>query len=289
MRVLIIGSSVIDEIHQNEKIEIKAGGIFYTAAGLLSANLQFDIDLLTNYQKELGFYFDPIYKQVNLILNEENRFMPSVKLIVHKEKEREEIYRGFTKSLFFPSDINLNSYSAILINMISGFDISIEQLQKIRKDFNGHIYLDVHSLARGFDENNNRIFRPIENPQKFVNSVDVLQCNENELFTLSAKKKKYEIIKELFESNLKILIVTKGKEGAELYTKEEKIEHKIEVHKKVLNRVGCGDIFGAVFFSSYISAYDYKIALHKSVNTASSFTQFKNVYEFLDKGNDLYD
>ncbi len=287
MNILVIGTSVIDEIHQNGKIEIKAGGIFYTIAGLLFSSKQYTIDLVTNYKSEFGFYFDSVYNTINLIVDEKNQFMPNVKLKIFSDREREETYSGFTKKLTIPSEINYSIYDAILINMISGLDISIEDLEEIRKKFNGIIYLDVHSLARGFDENQNRIFRKIKNSEKLLRSVDIIQCNENELTTLFDEKIDEEKIIKTIKGRLKFIIVTRGKQGAEIYDENKKLAIETPHNIKAINTVGCGDIFGAVFFSSYISSLNYDLALSKSVETSSKFTQFENVFEFLDKGNEL--
>lgn len=287
MRILVIGSSVVDEIHQNDKIEIKAGGVFYTVSGLLfSAAQNMQIDLITNFDEELGFYFNPIYSQINLLNTTENNFMPNVKLIVHQDKEREEIYSGFSHSLQLP-ELDYKLYDAILINMISGIDISLDKLNEIRNSFNGLIYMDIHSLARGFDSDGNRVFRKIEYANDWLNSIDILQCNANELMTIYDFKDAENIVNKILKTGIEYLIVTKGKNGAEVYSKIKLIKKDIPNIFAIKNSVGCGDIFGAIFFSSYISTNDIELSLQKSVKISSNFTQFKNVYEFLDKGQDL--
>ena len=290
MNLLIIGSSVVDEVYQNNIIEIKAGGIFYTIVGLLfSSNYKMNIDLLTNYSDDFEFYFKPIYNQVNLIKHSLNNFMPNVKLNVYEEREREETYSGFANSLTIHNEMELNNYDAILINMISGIDISLEEIKKLRKLFKGIIYLDIHSLARGFDDQNKRVFRQIEHSAEWLNSADIVQCNENELFTLGNSRNKDLIIDQALKTNLKHLIVTKGKNGADIYSNTQSISQETSSTINAINTVGCGDIFGAVFFSSYISTNDINLSLKQSVKISSHFTQFKNVYDFLDKGVDIYD
>jgi hypothetical protein len=46
----------------------------------------------------------------------------------------------------------LSGFNGIMINMISGFDITLEQLKTIRKNFSGPVYMDVHTFSRGVDK-----------------------------------------------------------------------------------------------------------------------------------------
>jgi hypothetical protein len=288
MKILVIGSSVVDEIHQNSIIEIKAGGVFYNVCGLLfNPHHNLEIDLITNFDEELSFYFNPIYNQVNFIKIDENRFMPKVNLYVHQDKEREEFYDGFSQSLTIPGNINYNDYDGILINMITGIDISSEIIAEIRNNYKGKIYLDLHSLSRGFDQSNNRVFRTINDTDKWLNNIDVLQCNQNELKTLYKSVEEKVIIEKVLSTNTKYLVITKGERGAELYSKNNFLNEEAANFSTITNSVGCGDIFGAVFFSSYISTNNIEFSLREGVKISSNFTQFKNVYEFLDKGIDL--
>ena len=106
---------------------------------------------------------------------------------IDKLSERKETYSQISKNLTVPSN-NLNRFDGILINMISGYDISLAQLEKLRNNYLGLIYFDVHTLSRGIDKNLNRIFRRIENFNKWAECINILQANESELLTLSDKK-----------------------------------------------------------------------------------------------------
>ena len=171
--------------------------------------------------------------------------------------------------------------------MITGVDISSEILVEIRNTYEGKIYLDLHSLSRGFDQSNNRVFRTINDTDKWLNNVDVVQCNQNELKTLYKSVDQKEIIEKILSTNTKYLVITKGEKGAELYSTNYFLNEETVKFSTISNSVGCGDIFGAVFFSSYISTNNIEFSLREGVRISSNFTQFKNVYEFLDKGIDL--
>ena len=82
-----------------------------------------------------------------------------------------------------------------------------------------------------------------------------MQANDHELFTLSDKKTEKAIAEELLQLGAEIILVTKGDRGASFYTliNDELLSKTIPAIKvETKNKVGCGDVFGAAFFSSYI-------------------------------------
>lgn len=199
--------------------------------------------------------------------------MPEVILDVNCEDERKEEYKNLTSNLTVNVVDNFSSFDGILINMITGHDISNEQLKYIRKNFNGLIYFDVHSLARGFEKNKERIFRPIPNIEDWLSCVDIVQCNKNELKTIF-EGNEYDVAKFIFKFGVKLLLVTKAENGSSLYTlKENKIfkvdENPLNIVLK--NKIGCGDIFGATFFYNYLKTNNYLESL-KFANYTGGFS-----------------
>ncbi|MFA6597293.1 MAG: carbohydrate kinase family protein [Ignavibacteriaceae bacterium] len=256
MKILIIGHTVEDHIiFQREKQEVKPGGIFYSASGFHFLNdAEDEIFLCTSIQKENYGLFAPVYDNFNKEYFSYAKKIPVIHLNVFEKKERHERYENITDKLTVPIEA-LNKFDGIFINIITGFDINIEDIQQIRKNYEGLIYLDIHSLARGIDENYRRDFRKIPEIDKWLSSIDIVQANDHELFTLSEKKTETEIVEELLQVGVKIILVTKGEHGATIYAmKKEEIFSMtlpaIQVETK--NKVGCGDVFGAAFFSSYI-------------------------------------
>lgn len=256
MKILIIGHTVEDHIvFHGEEQEVKPGGIFYSASAFhFLKNAEDEIFLCTSIQKENYNLFEFIYKNFNHEYFSYVEKIPVIHLNVFEKKERHERYENITDKLAVPFEA-LNKFDGIFINMITGFDINVEDLQQIRKNYNGLIYLDVHSLARGIDDNYRRNFRKIPKVDKWISSVDILQANDHELFTLSEKSSENEISEELLQCGIKTVLVTKGERGASLYTmKNEKVISLIipAIQVETKNKVGCGDVFGAAFFSSYI-------------------------------------
>ena len=180
----------------------------------------------------------------------------------------------------------MNSYDGILINMITGFDINLQQLKEIRKDYKGIIYFDVHTFSRGLDENFKRKFRVIPHFKEWAENLDIIQVNKNELFTLSEKKSEEEIIKEVLAYGIQYLIVTLEEKGARIFSKEDDIVNSIyqpAIEVDINNKIGCGDVFGAVFFYSYISqGFNNIDNAVKLANIAAGCTaSYKELNEFI--------
>jgi len=256
MKILIIGHTVEDHIvFHGEEQEVKPGGIFYSASGFhFLKNAEDEIYLCTSIQKENYDLFAFVYDQFNQDYFSYVEKIPKIHLNVYEKKERHERYENITDKLTVPFD-SLNQFDGIFINMITGFDINVDDVQQIRKNYDGAIYLDIHSMARGIDDNYRRDFRKIPEVMKWISSVDIVQANDHELFTLSEKISEKEIAEELLQCGAKIILVTKGDRGASFYTliNDELLSKTIPAIKvETKNKVGCGDVFGAAFFSSYI-------------------------------------
>ncbi len=255
MKLLVIGHSVLDFIKDSEADKISAGGIFYAVSALNRiCNKDDEIFLCTQYDEESFKYFKPEYDKIKKDYLQKVEKIPRVHLNLFTDKERHEYYENITNNL--KTDFtDLKELDGILINMITGFDITLEQLCKIRDHYAGVIYIDVHTLSRGLGDNYKREFRRIPDFNNWAKNVDVIQVNQSELFTLSDRNTEVEIISEIFSYGVKILCVTKGDIGAKIYFKKSKeiISYFIAAQKiKNPNVIGCGDVFGASFFYSYI-------------------------------------
>ena len=274
MKLLIIGHSVEDHFINSEKEEIKPGGIYYTASALNYLKIPGDeVVLLTAVEKENYNLFSNVYGNFDQNYFQDVDSIPKVFLKIYKQDERDECYNKVTENLNINIE-NLDSFDGILINMITGFDISLEQLVSLRKSFKGLIYFDVHTLSRGLEADGKRSFRTIPDFSKWAELLNIIQVNQHELLTLSNKKDQMDIVREILNSGSKYLILTMEELGARVFYLENgeinsvfKPANKIEVK----NKIGCGDIFGAVFFYDYLINRDINRSLEKA-NYAAGLT-----------------
>lgn len=263
MKILLIGHSIIDHFEDDE--DAKPGGVYYSTLGFLSCCNPADrLLLLTGWNSKRFSLFKRLYSKIDLSLSEEILDMPEVFLQTSGKTERREVYKNIAGNLSFAKLENLSRFDGILINMITGFDISLEQIKWLRKNYSGLIYLDIHTLSRGLDEKGNREFRLIPNAEEWLACVDILQCNETELKTIYNVEKEELAAEWIIGKGIKTLIITKAEKGSAAYFKNEGgIEFwKINGEKiTAKNKIGCGDIFGATFFSSYIRSRDSILSL----------------------------
>lgn len=281
MKILLIGHSIIDHFAEDSVNNEKPGGVFYSTLGICSAAKHEDeIFLLTSYNNKSFHLFEKVYSKVNLKYSSEFENMPEVTLKTLVQGEREEIYKNISSKISVEKVKDWNIFDGILINMITGFDISVEQLNMIRNNFNGKIYFDVHTLTRGVDESMKRCFRPVPDVEKWLACIDIIQCNDNELKTIAKSESEYDCAREVLAGGPEILVITKGDQGSSIYFMED---NKIgffhcEAEKiNAVNKIGCGDIFGAVFFYSYISKNDAANSLRLANKAGAAAASIKNL------------
>ncbi len=290
MKILLIGHSVEDHLLSKDNEMVTPGGIFYSALGYkLVKQDDDDICLNTVVEESNENLFSIVYDNLNKKYLKIKSEIPKVFLTIHEDKERDECYNKVTENLEINFD-DLNTFDGIQVNMVTGFDITVGQVEEIRKNFKGLIYIDVHTLSRGLEGDMKREFRTIPEFSRWAKSVDIIQVNENELHTLDDEKDALKTINKILSLGVKFIIVTKGNLGARVYwLKNDEINSifisalKIEKENKEGKsswQVGCGDIFGSVFFYFYLKTSDLKIALNKA-NHFAGLTASKNNFNEL--------
>lgn len=290
MNFLVIGHSVEDHIYYKKNHTVKPGGIYYSAAAMnYIKDSDDEIYLCTSYKKE-GELFTGIYEKMKPEYFNYTEIIPKVRLNIYDNKEREEIYENITDELFLDTT-DLNRFDGILVNMITGFDLTLKQMKEIRRNYKGMIYFDVHTFSRGLDNSMKRVFRQIPEFDKWAENIDILQVNNRELFTLAGIKDKYAIIRFIIGKGVKYLIETKGKDGAVCCSMEnDQLNIKEMPAVKVItnNQVGTGDVFGAVFFYSYIKNKSVDTALRDAVTAGGCAASYKNISELKNLRKDVF-
>ena len=279
MKIILIGHSVIDHFEGTEENKSLPGGIFYSTIGINSIKKSTDqIYLLTGWNRNSFHLFKDIYSKVDLDLTNELINMPEVYLKVSGESEREEVYKNMAENLSIKSVSDWNLFDGVLINMITGADISLEQIKSIRNNFKGIIYFDVHTFSRGVDNKMKREFRPISGIKEWLACINILQCNESELKTIVQYQNEINSAEKILSLGPNILIITKDECGAQVYYRfngEVKNLFVNAVKVNSVNKIGCGDIFGAVFFYTYISTNNILVSLN-AANKAGAIAALRN-------------
>lgn len=291
MKLLVIGHSVVDIFIENDREVLKPGGIYYTALGFtLMKSKSDEIFLASSLDEKYSYLFNILYSHVDTSYVDKTDKIPRVNLTLCKNQERGEKYFNLTEKLDITKLGNLNKFEGILINMITGFDLDLSSLQLIRETFHGEIYIDIHTLSRGLDEQNRRHFRQVPSYAQWLECADIVQVNENELKTISSATDELSEVEEVLSYRPKILIITRGEKGATLYYKDKSGRHSTSedaIRVEAINQIGCGDVFGAAFFYSYILSRDMQASLRKANIAAGTITEHNDFKNFDVLRNDI--
>jgi hypothetical protein len=159
----------------------------------------------------------------------------------------------------------LSHLDALLVNMVSGNDITLNTFNKIRSYFPGYIHIDLHNIMMrdqplksppldGVGKFFTRTTQPVENWLHWCMNSDTVQANEMEFRVMTGGINEYEIAERALSARAihelpihvprrrwkelspapKALIVTRGKSGATLFQpvkKSIKGEKYSDIHR----------------------------------------------------------
>ena len=158
MKFLVIGEPCIDMIYKADGEAKKSyGGILYSIISLAVISRKEDVvlpvinigedefdnikDVLLKYPNidTSGLYKMPhSTRKVNLYFNYYNS---------GKRAKFEQVYEPTYTIKYEQIEKFLPGADSILINNITGYDISLDDLKKIRENFKGYIHMDIHNIV----------------------------------------------------------------------------------------------------------------------------------------------
>ncbi len=260
--ISIVGTTCVDIISQPDmdKSVRLYGGITYvmTALSFLfksSARISIVTKLERKYENEF-LKFIGHYNNIDTkyIYNEPGK-TNIVQLIYKPNKsEREEINNIKSTAVKFSQIKPVLVFSDILIiSYISGYDIAMDTLSRIRREYKGIIYGDIHSYILKKPKTGVRGFRNIKNPERFLKNFNIIQGSELEWNILlknrfeKINRMDYEkISRYVFSLGCKKIIITMGADG--VFGAEKINNGKIKYYfikankvKNVIDTTGCGD------------------------------------------------
>ena len=104
------------------------------------------------------------------------------------------------------------------------------------------------------------------------NKLDIIFANEQEMISLINAKNFTEVINFAKQIN-KLIIITRGAEGAVAINDQEVIEIGIQKNLKIVDLTGAGDLFAAGFMHGYINRLSTKKCLEKGTDLSSKIIQ----------------
>ncbi|MFN8580623.1 MAG: carbohydrate kinase family protein [Gemmatimonadaceae bacterium] len=190
----------------------------------------------------------------------------------------------------------LQGLDALYINLISGFELDLETAQLIRQHFKGPIYGDLHSLMLAIQADGLRTLRPLPNAADWCACVDLVQVNEDEMSMMASDPLTLAAV--AMARGVQSLVVTLGSRGL-VYVNAPGFDRlrdraswerlapvggtirtalvppSARAVKTEGDPTGCGDVFGATYFSRLLAGDMFSEALQTAIMAAVRNVDFR--------------
>jgi sugar/nucleoside kinase (ribokinase family) len=289
MRLGIVGTMVWDRIHardnRSEPIE-EWGGISYAlAAAAAAAPPDWTIVPVIRLGRDLAARaFDFFHTLPNVDIRTGIRVVdePNNRVeLRYQDRERrcERLTGGVGPWPWDEFAPIVDTLDALYVNYISGFEMELPTAAAVRSAFAGPIYADLHSLMLGVGPGGVRMPRPLESWREWLRCFDAVQVNEDELTTLAAAwGDPWVFAAETVGDGPRLILVTLGERGAVYFAAPDFTDDPFAWDRSPLvvprppapgpvrtqlvpadlppregDPTGCGDVWGASFFSALLA------------------------------------
>ena len=159
---------------------------------------------------------------------------------------------------------------ALLINFVSGREATLRTCRAVRAAFGGPIYADLHSLFLGIAPDGTRLPRPLPDFRSWTACFDAVQLNEDEARLAAPGTDPRALLESLIREGRALAAVTLGSRGAAWSAAPSTVDGgglrtagpapgpgggRVESGSVTIGAprrgdpTGCGDVWGAAFFS----------------------------------------
>jgi len=294
-RLGVFGTFVWDEIHGREAGRAPVhewGGVTYSLAGLDAALpddweivplMKVGSDLATRAREHLGTlrHLAPDAALVEVPYPNHR-----VELRYYSDERRTELLSGHVPGWNWPALkplIATSRLDAIYVNFLSGWELDLETAQALRRSFAGPMYADLHMLVMAVREDGLRVPKPLSHVREWCGCFDLLQANEDEIRLMAPDS--LALAATAMHEGARCLVVTLGQRGAVYFAASD--FHRLDDLRRArvpgasvspiktelipaepvataLDPTGCGDVWGATYFSRLLAGD----TLHDAIRAA---------------------
>jgi len=300
-RIGVIGSFVWDVIHGRDPRSAPVeewGGIAYTLSGLDAAlDGDWEIVPLVKVGSDLAKRATEYIASLSRIADDaaiiEVPYPNSrVELRYFSDERRTEIQTGGVPGwnwLGLKPVLEAARLDALYVNFLTGWELDLETMRLVRQHFQGPIYSDLHMMAWAVQPNGLRTLRPIANVREWCECFDFLQVNDEEMTMLAPDP--MTLAATALHAGVRTLVVTMGKRGA-VYFAASDFERLTDLREarplgaslgpvrtalvpaKLVaadggDPTGCGDVWGATYFSRLLAGDNLGDAIDAALRAAA--------------------
>ncbi len=298
-KIGIIGAPCIDEIisPSGEVTGFSLGGILYSYAVLERIARENNLDVTffpftIIAERDLEF-LEPFFTKLEHFdfshtPRSKDATTNRVQLIYQDEGKRKEVCSVILPEVtpeHLATDV-LSSLDGLFVNMISGYDISIDTMEWLRSKTSAYIHLDVHALTLGKLSESGRRFAPVTDWHRWALAANSVQLNEKEaLFFPPAGSEPYisQIRHQSKNDNTeRTVILTRGEKDTLGYNITRSEKHIVPTEKvATIDTTGSGDVFGAVYLLEQVLGASTADAIGSANHWAGRNTVMKGVFELV--------
>jgi hypothetical protein len=161
---------------------------------------------------------------------------------------------------------------ALYVNFLSGWELDLTTAQELRRNFGGPIYADLHMLVMAVQPDGLRVFKPLSDVREWCGCFDLLQANEEEIQMMAPDP--LALAATAMHAGSRCLVVTLASRGAVYFASPEfnrlsdlgrprgltasvgPIRTELIPAEPVaapVDPTGCGDVWGATYFSRLLA------------------------------------
>ncbi|MEX2152733.1 MAG: PfkB family carbohydrate kinase [Gemmatimonadaceae bacterium] len=168
--------------------------------------------------------------------------------------------------------IDASHLDAIYVNFLSGWELDLATAEELRRNFQGPMYADLHMMVMAVQPDGLRVPRPLSNVREWCACFDLIQANEDEVRMMAPDP--MALAATAMHAGSQCLAVTLGRRGAVYFAAPEfyrladiargsglgpstgPIRTELipaEPVPAAVDPTGCGDVWGATYFSRLVA------------------------------------
>jgi hypothetical protein len=185
-----------------------------------------------------------------------------------RERRCEQMSGGVPPWTWAELGPHVSDLDALYVNFISGYELSLETAQLLRRGFPRFLYADLHSLFLGKEPDGTRVPQPLPDAPAWFGCFDVVQLNEEEFEQLGPDP--LVVAAGALARGCQSLVVTLGARGAAYFesgpgaplkTARIPVDPADRAPAEGGDPTGSGDVFGATVTASLLAGTKLEDAL----------------------------